>query len=344
MEGAHARKKEGAILRTLAQVPIGGALPLGQINEELRDRFGFAKVGSYRAVPNASGFALELCELSQLSAAQQEIWRRALGVGSPVMKYDPLRPAASQRNRALSATRLFKHRHAPDRPDVVVLQRMGLGPEHCEQVRMLVCDGPLLLAWIGGFRPRPFAAKELRAFDRLGPALHRAFALDRKLRDAALATAGLSAALERIAASAFIATEAGLVDHANTIARERLDAAPGETRRRVATEIDAFKRGAPTNAEVAEITGAGFPPRWLVLLRDPDRTLQARITAAASAWKLTHRQIAVLSRLAHGDANKTIAHRLGCAEVTIELHVSALLRKAHAASRTELVSRLWTLT
>jgi DNA-binding CsgD family transcriptional regulator len=68
-----------------------------------------------------------------------------------------------------------------------------------------------------------------------------------------------------------------------------------------------------------------------------------RILAAAGAWKLTPRQVDVLRLAVTGDANKSIAAKLGCAEVTVECHMTALFRKAQAENRAQLVSRFWTL-
>ena len=53
------------------------------------------------------------------------------------------------------------------------------------------------------------------------------------------------------------------------------------------------------------------------------------------------RQAQVLELLALGQANKTIASALGCAPSTVELHVTALLRKSGCESRCEMVSTLW---
>jgi DNA-binding CsgD family transcriptional regulator len=52
----------------------------------------------------------------------------------------------------------------------------------------------------------------------------------------------------------------------------------------------------------------------------------------------------VLELIAVGaHTNKEIAVTMGCAEVTVENHVTALLRRAGAKSRTDLVGRLFTL-
>ena len=66
-----------------------------------------------------------------------------------------------------------------------------------------------------------------------------------------------------------------------------------------------------------------------------------RLDAATTAWDLTRRQREVLQYLALGEANKEIAHALSCAENTVELHVTQILRKAGAPSRAKLIARFW---
>lgn len=74
-----------------------------------------------------------------------------------------------------------------------------------------------------------------------------------------------------------------------------------------------------------------------------DSAVGQRLARAASMWSLSKRQIEVLSTLVHGSSNKDIALQLGCSESTVELHVTALLKKSGAGSRTELVARFWML-
>jgi len=66
-----------------------------------------------------------------------------------------------------------------------------------------------------------------------------------------------------------------------------------------------------------------------------------RLQAAMARWSLTPRQVDVLELLSRGDSNKEIAQQLSCAENTVELHVTQLLRKAGASSRAQLVARFW---
>jgi len=59
---------------------------------------------------------------------------------------------------------------------------------------------------------------------------------------------------------------------------------------------------------------------------------------AALAEPLTSREIEVLGMMAEGLANKTIAHRLGISEHTVKFHVTSIMSKLNAASRTEAVT------
>lgn len=58
---------------------------------------------------------------------------------------------------------------------------------------------------------------------------------------------------------------------------------------------------------------------------------------AASRWRLTPRQREVLRGVLDGKTNKEIAAALGCAEATVEVHVTALYRKSAVGNRTGLV-------
>jgi DNA-binding NarL/FixJ family response regulator len=69
--------------------------------------------------------------------------------------------------------------------------------------------------------------------------------------------------------------------------------------------------------------------------------LEARTRQAAQAWGLSGRQQQVLLMLAQGLSNKELAQHLDCAEVTIEYHVGALLRRAHTDTRGRLVAKFW---
>ena len=66
-----------------------------------------------------------------------------------------------------------------------------------------------------------------------------------------------------------------------------------------------------------------------------------RVAAAAARWSLTPGEHEVLAGVVKGLTNKEIACERDCAEGTVEAHVSHILKKSGAASRTALVDRVW---
>ena len=74
---------------------------------------------------------------------------------------------------------------------------------------------------------------------------------------------------------------------------------------------------------------------------DAPTSLEPRLSAAATRWSLTPRQIDALRFVAQGHSNKEVAAELGCAENTVELHVTQLLRKSSSNSRAQLIARFW---
>ncbi len=77
------------------------------------------------------------------------------------------------------------------------------------------------------------------------------------------------------------------------------------------------------------------PARLQELLPTSERHRTAPTTSGET---LTHREMEVLQLIADGLPNKTIATQLGISEHTAKFHVSAVLAKLGAQSRTEAVS------
>jgi NarL family two-component system response regulator YdfI len=67
------------------------------------------------------------------------------------------------------------------------------------------------------------------------------------------------------------------------------------------------------------------------LLVNPHRT--------SLAEPLTPREVEVLGMLAEGQSNKSIAYRLGISEHTVKFHVTSIMGKLNAGSRTEAVTQ-----
>ena len=64
------------------------------------------------------------------------------------------------------------------------------------------------------------------------------------------------------------------------------------------------------------------------------------VEEAAKLWELTPRQKATLGLLAEGFSNKTIAVRLGCAERTVESHLTAIFQKSGFDGRNALLASM----
>ena len=71
------------------------------------------------------------------------------------------------------------------------------------------------------------------------------------------------------------------------------------------------------------------------------RMLDARLATAATTWQLSPRMLETLMLLAAGLSNKEIACARGRSEVTIEYHVTALLRRAGVDTRARLMAKFW---
>jgi DNA-binding CsgD family transcriptional regulator/PAS domain-containing protein len=217
------------------------------------------------------------------------------------------------------------------------LQRFGL--ERLVHLRVLVCEGPALLGWVGVVRSEPFMEREVRLLEELTPALHRRLLLDTRLREAGLLHAALQATLEAIGQPAYVVTSTGRVAHANSAGQARL-ARDGE---HVMESLRRHLRGEPTGKALSftPLRLAGVPPHYLAIENDASGQASARMRALSASWGLTARETEVLERLVHGESNKAIAIRLGCAERTVEVHVTRILAKAQVESRSALIAKVF---
>lgn len=213
----------------------------------------------------------------------------------------------------------------------------GCGLERMMFLRVLVCDGPALLGWVGAMRSEPFEARELRLMRELIPSLQRRLALDARLREAGMIHAALEAALESLGQAAYVVTSTGRVAHANSAGRAQLEQDAGLL-------MDALRkhlRGEPLGPELSftPLRLNGAPAHYLAIVQGEPLQPLARVHALSSGWGLTAREMEVLGRLVRGESNKAIALQLGCAERTVEVHVTRILAKAQVESRSALIAK-----
>ena len=249
--------------------------------------------------------------------------------------YDPDRPAARQRNVALRAADISAlTRRGP--PAVVrgFLPRFALSES--DVLRVLVCEGPSLLAWVGAFRTRPFTRTQATLLDSLVPALQRRLTLERRLSEAHRRAHEIGAALEGVPAAAFVLGRNATVLHANTAGRALLDReGPALTDRLRASLCEPVP-----GIQLARLS-SDVPDLRLAIVEPDAADPSPRAALARARWGLTARQVQVLELVARGRSNRAVAASLGCAESTVELHITALLRKAECESRSQLVARVW---
>jgi DNA-binding CsgD family transcriptional regulator len=247
--------------------------------------------------------------------------------------FDPLRPESWQRNRVMRLHQI--HTHSSDETCAVEDIWPQLGVAGNDQLRVLVCNGPNLLAWVGGFREGNFGAAEVTALKTLVPSLRRRLWLEQQLATARLAGPTTAALLEGIAAPAFLLRLGGSVEHANLAGRALLDGDKVGVRELLTAGV---RVGCP-EVFTANI-GAGPGQRLLAIMRKPRPRAQERVEVAIRRWRLTGRQAEVLTGLAAGQSNKELSASLKCSERTIEVHVAAVLHKAQRPSRAALVAAL----
>lgn len=264
-------------------------------------------------------------------ASSRRPWRRA-----------PERVPAAERNRVMlwdEVLRTLRVR-AEDQPIVRdVLHPLGVG----RQIRVVLCDGPSMLAFVGAFRGRgrDFNERERGHLRALVPALRKRLLFERQLGDVHMLTSALECALERAGAPVLLVDSHGRVRHANSAGKAWL-ASRG---RAGLAELAVAAKGdttAGTAFDVQRLCVPGWPAHALVTVSGPSvvPSSPGRADAAAAKWRLTPRQREVFRLLSQGRTNKNIATTLGIAEVTVEVHVSAILRRAGAGSRAELIARM----
>jgi DNA-binding CsgD family transcriptional regulator len=274
----------------------------------------------------------------------RQVFNGVLREGSSgLLAYDPARPAPNQRNRPLTYDQIVEVNGGKPGMMTRAYPRMQLGG--LDQLRILICDGPVMLGYLSAFRSEPFSAGEGELYRTLVPALRHRLRLERQLGQHPVYLAALHASMEAMSTEAFLVratqTSFELVE-ANTLGRAALDRDRAGVTESLRTAI---RSGAHPELSVTRLALSDLPPHYLVVRRvSTSPQLEARVNVAVRDWRLTRKQAAVLERLVRGVANKVIALELGSAEGTIETHVTALLNKSGTDSRAELIARFWTMS
>ncbi|MBS2017698.1 MAG: helix-turn-helix transcriptional regulator [Deltaproteobacteria bacterium] len=148
----------------------------------------------------------------------------------------------------------------------------------------------------------------------------------------------LQVLLEALPARSYVVDAEGRIRYSKRLEVAAVDA---EEIRRALADAKAGRRECAHR--VTSIHVIGEPTTlWLVELNVEDRS-QVALERATRAWRLSPRQREILGLLMRGEANKAIAEALQCAVATVEVHVTALLRKSGSESRVDVVGKAWRL-
>jgi DNA-binding CsgD family transcriptional regulator len=289
-------------------------------------------------------------------------FNQLLASGKAPLLFNPAKPEANQRNVALALPPLLYiptsgvlvRKANRGRPIHLRLNRglsaaedrlqaeqllVAAGIQDDFILRALICDGSSLLAWLGIFQPAPPSDRQREIFKALLPALQKRLKSERLFGKSAFNAAALDLVLEKVASPALLITASGAIVHANSAGRVRASAdwrGLEESLRR-----SLLAPGPESPYDLTRLSWAGAPDHYLAVQRPVSSEHATRVDEAAKRWRLRPQGARVLSRLVQGDANKSIAAKLGCAESTIELYVTQILRHAGVDSRAALIAKFW---
>lgn len=319
----------------------GVRFELAPLLEELRHTLRAHNVAAYRPEPSEQGWDLALScwvgpDAATRSLAHQRFVQSSSADEPTFAAYDPFIVQQNQQNLALDNKRLFALEETAEARHKRLYA--ALATSQTEQIRMLVCEGPRLLLWIGAMRDEPFADEEVDILQSLAEPLRARLTAQRQVDGVQLHEPMVSAVLDALDQPALILTQRGKLEFLNRRARELLERAEGAALFAALRKQVASKQQHPSFSLTLL---RGCPGYLLATYVGEDRQLAHVVARARTRWQLSARTTAFLEQLARGLSNKEIAARLSCAEVTVEKQLTLLFRSSGVRSRTELMARLY---
>jgi DNA-binding CsgD family transcriptional regulator len=211
---------------------------------------------------------------------------------------------------------------------VRILARYGCDVMHHH--RVIVCDGPQLLAYVNVMHAKRLTKRQLHVFNRVVASLRR-----RVVAQQLLATWGTNAAtlrhvLDANARPLFVVSGGGRIIENNEAAARELLRSP-----RLGERVIDATRSDDSELDVVEIRHTGEPARFLVRM-----TQFGRPRSLAAELGVSPRAAEILALLASGLTNKEIAARAGIAINTVEYHLTRVFARAGVKTRRELLALL----
>jgi DNA-binding CsgD family transcriptional regulator len=252
--------------------------------------------------------------------------------------FNTTRPERTQRNRPFVWTA----------DEVGVLAQTGLSPvarvlypkvgtDRQAQIRVVICDGPSMLGWFGGWQRTTIDPRQHELLRVLVPALGRRLKYERLTRDRA--GRHLDAVLDALGSAAVVTDCAGRVRELNAAARVMIHDDPRAFRAEIVEAARAERHPRWSITRTVSESGAGE----LLLVARAAGSTASRVARAVGRWGLTSRQRDVLAEVVDGHANQTIAAILGISERTVEVHLTALFERAAVDNRATLIASVFSL-
>jgi len=325
----------------LGTLRVGGATALSLVVPALHEALRTERTLGYVPVPSGDSIVMGDMQAEKIDVPRIRRLMDALtqSVAIGWTTYNALRPEPWQRNRTVSRAQI-EARSGLLTAEMPITKRVigPMGFAAHDQVRVLLCEGPSLLAWIGAWQPGAFDRRQRALLAALAPALRRRLRLERDLASLPRTLAALATTLAALGAPAFITSRSGQIFEANETGRALHARSPR-------TLVEALRDAAarrPSSIRFAmtPLVGTGEGASFLAIVKADTRetSLSAAITSVSARWKLTPRQGEVLGLIGRGLSNRTISATLGISESTVEFHVAKVFEKAGVDSRAALIA------
>ncbi len=340
------RGRVADLARTLGDLRI--PLRSGQVMEQVTDLIGAdwsaawsfaANEGQMCLVDAAASAALPRRFFSDLDQGVRD--------GELGFLYSPRAPQRAQRDRVLTLpsarAALELHDHSVRRlghtrtayralrpgleRTIEMLDRHGLA--ELASLRVLICDGPNLLAYLSAARAGGFTPRQQRLFEATAVALRRRTIVDHQLGSSGRLRRSFEAALELLGRVAFLVDGAGRVLHANKLGEHALDH-DADLRSGLSEIVRGQHEAHYDVLRLEESSGTHF------LVVRKGQQVSHVIASLPAAHELGERARQVLALAISGETTKGIAARLELAENTVEYHLTRLYRCYGVRSRLEL--------
>jgi hypothetical protein len=168
------------IVSELQGATLGGHALLAVL-PKLRRLLDAERVAAYLPKRAPPAWKLEFAFFEGFPGNPERICQEWLATApADAFPFDPEHPPAEQRNQVLRARGVYS---AEDFAKLPMIRDLfpKLGLSGLDQIRVLVCDGDKLLAWVGAFRSRSFTEEEAQRFQQLVPPMQSRLQLEQSL-------------------------------------------------------------------------------------------------------------------------------------------------------------------